>query len=276
MARPTPVDYRRPRHAHAGLGVGAGRHWRGARRAVDRLRQPGAQPGQPAAVPGLPPVSSGAIPPGRRSAARWRPGPRRARAQQLVGLPAAGGLRCARDGPGGARRCARPASLWWPRAGNEGPRCSSVASPIAISTRPSAWARWTKAANWRRFSSRGPVTVDGSSRIKPDIVAPGVDVLSSLPGSTYGSNQRHLHGRPARRRRGGADVVGQPGAHRRHRPHRAGPRRQRPAVRQPVLHHRRPCDQGPLPNNGVGYGLLDAYAAVEMAVGIAPEPATFA
>ena len=30
---------------------------------------------------------------------------------------------------------------------------------------------------------------DGSDRIKPDILAPGVDVLSSLPGSTYGLNE---------------------------------------------------------------------------------------
>lgn len=37
------------------------------------------------------------------------------------------------------------------------------------------------------FSSRGPVTVDGSNRLKPDVVAPGVSVRSALPGSAYGS-----------------------------------------------------------------------------------------
>src|SRR5206468_11859979 len=30
------------------------------------------------------------------------------------------------------------------------------------------------------FSSRGPVTIDGSGRIKPDIAAPGVNVNSAL------------------------------------------------------------------------------------------------
>jgi subtilisin family serine protease len=35
------------------------------------------------------------------------------------------------------------------------------------------------------FSSRGPVTVDGSNRIKPDIVAPGVSIRSSVPGNGY-------------------------------------------------------------------------------------------
>src|SRR5690606_4106626 len=35
------------------------------------------------------------------------------------------------------------------------------------------------------FSSRGPVLVDGSGRIKPDVVAPGQGVLSSVPGGGY-------------------------------------------------------------------------------------------
>src|SRR5207253_1138905 len=37
------------------------------------------------------------------------------------------------------------------------------------------------------FSSRGPVTIDGSQRRKPDLVAPGVDVYSSVPPNTYAS-----------------------------------------------------------------------------------------
>ena len=35
------------------------------------------------------------------------------------------------------------------------------------------------------FSSRGPVVADGSGRVKPDIVAPGVNILSSTPEGTY-------------------------------------------------------------------------------------------
>jgi len=38
------------------------------------------------------------------------------------------------------------------------------------------------------FSSRGPVRADGSQRVKPDIVAPGVEIFSALPGGTYGAN----------------------------------------------------------------------------------------
>jgi subtilisin family serine protease len=35
------------------------------------------------------------------------------------------------------------------------------------------------------FSSRGPVTVDGSNRLKPDVSAPGVNIRSSVPGNGY-------------------------------------------------------------------------------------------
>merc|ERR1711924_147914 len=37
------------------------------------------------------------------------------------------------------------------------------------------------------YSSRGPVTADGSSRRKPDITAPGSQVRSAYLGGTYAS-----------------------------------------------------------------------------------------
>jgi subtilisin family serine protease len=40
------------------------------------------------------------------------------------------------------------------------------------------------------FSSRGPITADGSGRMKPDLAAPGSDVRSSFLGGSYKS----LHG----------------------------------------------------------------------------------
>ena len=39
--------------------------------------------------------------------------------------------------------------------------------------------------NIASFSSRGPVTVDGSNRLKPDVSAPGVNIRSSVPGNGY-------------------------------------------------------------------------------------------
>ena len=39
------------------------------------------------------------------------------------------------------------------------------------------------------FSSRGPVSVDGSYRLKPDVSAPGINVRSCIPGGGYTSLQ---------------------------------------------------------------------------------------
>ncbi len=38
------------------------------------------------------------------------------------------------------------------------------------------------------FSGRGPVTIDGSNRLKPNVSAPGVSVRSSVPGTGYGTS----------------------------------------------------------------------------------------
>ena len=60
-------------------------------------------------------------------------------------------------------------------AGNGGPACSTVADPPAIysaSFSTGALQHGHDRAS-RASSSRGPVTIDGSDRIKPNIVAPG-------------------------------------------------------------------------------------------------------
>ena len=65
-------------------------------------------------------------------------------------------------------------------AGNAGPSCSTVNDPPAIyAASYSTGALTTGTNSVVGFSSRGPVTVDGSSRIKPDIVAPGTSTRSS-------------------------------------------------------------------------------------------------
>lgn len=71
-------------------------------------------------------------------------------------------------------------------AGNDGPTCSSVKDPIAIYQHSFSVGAVNSSGDVSVFSSRGPVTVDGSDRTKPDIAAPGERVLSSLPGGTYG------------------------------------------------------------------------------------------
>jgi subtilisin family serine protease len=70
-------------------------------------------------------------------------------------------------------------------AGNEGPACGTVRAPLAIYDEALSVGAVDQANNLAIFSSAGPVTVDGSGRVKPDIVAPGVDVLSAYPGDSY-------------------------------------------------------------------------------------------
>lgn len=71
-------------------------------------------------------------------------------------------------------------------AGNEGSGCSTVGAPPGIYAEVfSVGAGSYKSDVVTYFSSRGPVKVDGSYRTKPDIVAPGQNVLSSVPPSKY-------------------------------------------------------------------------------------------
>ena len=65
-------------------------------------------------------------------------------------------------------------------AGNSGPGCSTVTDPAAIYDESYTTAALTTGTdNLAGFSSRGPVTVDGSNRIKPDISAPGTGTRSA-------------------------------------------------------------------------------------------------
>src|SRR2546429_893026 len=65
-------------------------------------------------------------------------------------------------------------------AGSQGPACSTVQDPPAIyAAASSIGALFTGTDNVAAFSSRGPVIIDGSNRIKPDITAPGTTIRSS-------------------------------------------------------------------------------------------------
>ncbi|PYL25127.1 MAG: peptidase S8 [Verrucomicrobia bacterium] len=65
-------------------------------------------------------------------------------------------------------------------AGNSGSACSTVSDPPAIyAASYTVGALTTGTDTIASFSSRGPVTVDGSNRIKPDITAPGTNTRSA-------------------------------------------------------------------------------------------------
>jgi hypothetical protein len=68
-------------------------------------------------------------------------------------------------------------------AGNTGPNCASIADPPASSPDVFTVGAIDRNGSVADFSSRGPVSGVAN---KPDVVAPGVDVVSALPGNSYG------------------------------------------------------------------------------------------
>jgi len=148
-------------------------------------------------------------------------------------------------------------------AGNDGPDCSTVYAPLSLYDSVFSVGAIDRAGNMAPFSSRGPVTADGSGRIKPDIVAPGRNILSSLPGGTYGSSE-------------GTSMAG---------PHAVGAVTllwsAEPSLigdidrtEQLLIDAADPytgstatgCFEGDVPNAAYGYGILDVYEAVKEAL----------
>lgn len=70
-------------------------------------------------------------------------------------------------------------------AANSGPSCGSIDTPPAVYDASFTVGATTSYDDIATFSSRGPVTADGSGRLKPDIVAPGQSVLSSYANGQY-------------------------------------------------------------------------------------------
>ncbi len=70
-------------------------------------------------------------------------------------------------------------------AGNDGPQCGSLNAPLAIYPEVLTVGAVDAQGNVAPFSSVGPVRFDGRERQKPDLVAPGVDVLSAFPNQSY-------------------------------------------------------------------------------------------
>jgi serine protease AprX len=113
------------------------------------------------------------------------------------------------------------------------------------------------------FSSKGPVTIDSSFRVKPNVVAPGVNVRSSVPNEGYanfgGTSMAgpHVVGLVALILSARPDLAGQVDLI-------------EDIVERTAIYYLDPlgCTDAPeaLPNNTFGYGRVDALAAVRMAL----------
>ena len=70
-------------------------------------------------------------------------------------------------------------------AGNGGPACATISDPPAFYDAVFSVGATSNTDAIAGFSSRGPITADGSNRLKPDISAPGVNTRVARPGGTY-------------------------------------------------------------------------------------------
>ena len=151
-------------------------------------------------------------------------------------------------------------------AQNAGPNCSTVQNPPGIyEATYSAGALVTGSDTIAGFSSRGPVTADGSNRIKPDIAAPGTSTRSCVntSDSSYanfsGTSMAtpHISGAIALLWSAVPSLRHQLGA-------------TRDALNNSAVHiDSTQCGEAGPPNNVYGWGRVDILAAVE---GAAPSP----
>jgi serine protease AprX len=145
-------------------------------------------------------------------------------------------------------------------AGNSGSSCSSVSDPPAIyDSAVSVGA--TDSGNFiAGFSSRGPVTADGSNRVKPDLSAPGVNIRGAVPGNGYqsgwsGTSMATPHVA------GGVALIWQA------KPSLIGNIDATEALYESTALHKKTSEtcggtQGKVPNNAYGYGIINLLKAV--------------
>jgi subtilisin family serine protease len=153
-------------------------------------------------------------------------------------------------------------------AGNEGSGCSSISSPASIYEGSFSIGATRSNDTIAGFSSRGPVTSDHSNRLKPNVSAPGVGVLSSTPGGNYdfssGTSMAgpHVAGVVALMISANPDLAGE----------------------VEIIEHiiestavpkttDQQCGDVPgesIPNNTYGFGRIDALAAVEAVLALIP------
>jgi len=149
-------------------------------------------------------------------------------------------------------------------AGNAGSGCSSVNDPASIFQNSFSVGATAENDTIAGFSSRGPVTVDGSGRLKPNVSAPGVHVRSSIPNGQYA----YYSGTSM----AGPHVVGAVALIISANPQLAGHVDEIENILEDTAVPKttdQQCGDVPgssIPNNTYGYGRIDALAAVQAAL----------
>lgn len=153
-------------------------------------------------------------------------------------------------------------------AGNSGPGCSTIQDPAGMFEGSFSVGASDYLGNIAGFSSRGPVAVDGSMRMKPNVSAPGVNVYSSFPNNNYGFNSGtsmagpHVAGLVALVISANPDLAGEVEAIENIIEQTATPAFDTVACGGvPGNNH---------PNNTFGWGIVDAVNAVNMALQYVP------
>jgi len=148
-------------------------------------------------------------------------------------------------------------------AGNNGPACTTITVSPATHQEVFSVGAVDQNGQLASFSSIGPATDGEIEVVKPDILAPGVAVLSSLPGSSYGESSGtsmsgpHVSGTVALLWSANPLLIGDIDR------------------TTAILHETASLYKGSLPDcpgaaslpsTATGYGLLDAYTAVKSAL----------
>lgn len=147
-------------------------------------------------------------------------------------------------------------------AGNNGYfGCSTISDPPALYEHVFSVGSVDSAGELSAFSSKGPVTSDGSGRSKPDLLAPGEQVLVAAPGGTYTYSSGtsfaapHVTGVVALMWSANPKLIGEVAL-----------------TRQILQESAQPYTDGSTscgtPQNESGAGILDAYAAVKAAIAV--------
>jgi len=146
-------------------------------------------------------------------------------------------------------------------SGNSGPSCSSINRPPGhMENIVSVGASGTNTNTIASFSSRGPIKLDNSNRMKPDIVAPGVGVWSAVANGGYASYSGTSMASP--NVNGVVALIWDAVPELKRKVDETLKIILETAVKMPVTNT---CNSNGSPNNVYGHGIIDAEAAVTKA-----------